>query len=236
MWAGIEYWGEPKGWPVVTSEWGVMDMARFPKDQYYYCLQEWTDEPMVYIFPHWTWPGKKGKLIDVWCYSNCDEAELFLNGCSLGKKPCKALTHIEWKVPYEPGTLTAKGIKNNTVVAEYKHQTAGPPQVIKLDADRTRITADNQDVSFVKVRILDSEGTVVPDASNKVAINVQGNGRLLGLCSGDPASHENPKAETMKAFNGLLLAIIQSTDITGQITVTATSDRLKSDTLVILTE
>jgi beta-galactosidase len=213
-----------------------MDLCRFPKDQYYYCLQEWSDEPMVYIFPHWTWPGKTGENIDVWCYSNCDEVELFLNGNSLGTKPTKPLTHINWEVPYEPGTLTAKGIKCKTVVAEHTQKTSGPPQVIKLQADRTEIKADNQDLSFIKIAIQDSEGTLVPDGSNTVTISVEGNGRLLGLCSGDPASHEDQKGKVMKAYNGLLLAIVQSTDTEGPITITATSDDLKSDTLTIQTE
>lgn len=87
VWAGIDYWGEGVRWPLSRSGYGMIDMCFTPKDPYYYFVSQWTDEPMIHIFPHWNWAGREGQIIDVWGYSNCDEVELFLNGKSLGVQP-----------------------------------------------------------------------------------------------------------------------------------------------------
>ena len=223
MWSGIEYWGETCGWPVVTSQFGVLDLCRFPKDTYYYFLQEWTSKPMVHIFPHWTWPGKEGTVINVWCYSNCDQVELFLNGESLGVKDKRPLGHIEWEVPYQPGTISARGLIKDELVCTAEHKTAGESARLEISADRTVIEPDNRDVSFVTVSILDEEGTFVPTGNNEIEVSVSGAGRLIGLGSGDPRSHESPKVSRMKAFNGLLLTVVQSNGQSGDIVVSASS-------------
>ena len=229
MWSGIDYGGETCGWPMVTSQFGVLDRARFPNDAYYYYLQEWTTNAMVHLFPHWTWPGKEGQDIEVWCYSNCEAVELFLNGKSLGAKPCRPLTHLAWKVPYQPGTLSARALKERKVVCTDEVKTAGAPARIQLVSDRNAIAPDGRDLSFVTARILDEHGNIVPVANNEIAVSITGSGRLRGLCSGDPASHENPNAGRMKAFNGLLLAIIQNDGHSGDIVVAASSPGLSSD-------
>ncbi|MBN2211705.1 MAG: DUF4982 domain-containing protein, partial [Sedimentisphaerales bacterium] len=236
IWSGIEYWGESAGWPVVTSQFGVMDLCRFPKDPYYYYLQEWTEEPMVHILPHWTWPGKEGRTINVWCYSNCDSVELFLNGKSLGVQPRKPLSHIEWKVPYEAGELTAVGVRNSKEVCRDIQKTAGKPFEISLEADRTKIRADGKDLSFVTVRIMDANGVMVPTADDVVTFKVTGNGRLLGVCNGDPASHANPRADEINAFNGMALAIVQSSGGEGVISLLAESNTLRSAKVDIISE
>ena len=218
---------------MVTSQFGVLDRARFPNDAHYYYLQEWTTTPMMHLFPHWTWPGKEGQDIEVWCYSNCEAVELFLNGKPLGAKPSGPLTHLAWKVPYQPGTLSARALKEGKVVCTDEAKTAGGPARIQLLADRDAITSDGCDLSFITVRILDDRGIMVPVAGNEVAMSVTGPGRLLGLCSGDPASHENPKAGRLKAFNGLLLAIVQSDGHSGDIAVTASSPGLSSEPIKI---
>jgi beta-galactosidase len=228
MWSGIDYGGETCGWPMVTSQFGVLDRCRLPNDAYFYYRQEWTTNPMVHLCPHWTWPGKEGRDIEVWSYSNCEAVELFLNGKSLGTKPCQPLTHLAWQVPYQPGTLSARALKMGKVVCTDETKTAGAPARIQLLADRKAIAADGCDLSFVTVRILDSQGNVVPVADSLVSVRIEGRGRLLGLCSGDPASHENPKAGQMKAFNGLLLAIVQSDGRPGDITVRASSAGLSA--------
>ncbi len=233
MWAGIDYGGETCGWPMVTSQFGVLDRARFPNDAFYYYLQEWTTNRMVHLFPHWTWPGKEGQHIEVWCYSNCDAVELLLNGKSLGAKPCRPLTHLEWKVAYQPGTLSARALKEGKVVCTDEVKTAGAPARIQIVADRNALASNGCDLSFITARILDAQGNIDPVADNELAFHIEGPGRLLGLCSGDPASHENPKAGRMKAFNGLLLAIIQSENRPGNITVRVSSPGISSDLIQI---
>ncbi len=230
MWSGIEYGGETDGWPVVTSQFGVFDLCRFRKDTYYYYLQEWTDKPMVHIFPHWNW--KEGDTIDVWCYSNCDEAELFLNGKSLGRQAKVPLGHMEWKVPFHAGVLSAKGFIKDHVAAETEVKTAGVPCRLNTSADRTSIKADGDDLSFITVNICDKDGNRIPTADHVIEVEVTG-GKLLGVCSGNPMSHEDPGIGEMKAFNGMLLAVVQSYDRAGKISVKVKSEGLGPDSIVL---
>lgn len=230
MWSGIEYGGETNGWPVVTSQFGVLDLCRFKKDTYYYYLQEWTDKPMVHIFPYWNW--KEGDTIDVWCYSNCDEVELFLNGKSLGRKAKIPLSHIEWKVSFHAGVLSAKGFSKGAVVAETEVKTAGESYRLSTSADRKSIKADGDDLSFITVKVCDKDGNMVPTADNVIEVEITG-GKLLGVCSGNPMSHEDPGAGKAKAFNGMLLAVVQSYDRAGKISVKVKSEGLEPDSIVL---
>ena len=88
VWTGFDYRGEPSPykWPCISSHFGVMDTCGFPKDTYFYYQAQWTNKPVLHLFPHWNWQGREGQPIAVWVYSNCDEVELFLNGKSLGRK------------------------------------------------------------------------------------------------------------------------------------------------------
>ena len=122
-----------------------------------------------------------------------------------------------------PGQLVAKGFKNGVQAATHEINTAETPYQIRLLADRTTILADGCDVSFVTVSVCDKDGNTVPDACNELFFHIEGNGRILGICSGNPGSHENEKGSVMKAFNGLCLAIIESTLETGGIVLTVTS-------------
>ncbi len=192
LWTGFEYRGEanPFGWPQVTSQFSVMDLCGFPKDTYYYLKSVWTDEPTLHIFPHWNWTGKEGKPINVWAYSNCDEVELFLNDKSLGRKPMPKLSHIQWDVNYEPGTLLAKGYKAGKEIVTEKSETTGEPAVIRLIPDRDSIKADGADVSVITVQVEDAQGRVVPTAGNEISFALHGQGKILGVGNGDPSSHE----------------------------------------------
>ncbi|HOL21915.1 MAG TPA: glycoside hydrolase family 2 TIM barrel-domain containing protein [bacterium] len=215
MWSAIEYYGETKGWPFVTSEFGVIDICRFPKDTFYYYKKLWTSEPVLHIFPHWTWPGQEGKLIDIWCYTNCDTVDIYLNGKIQKGIPHflqrgTSFPHLWWSIPYEPGVITAEGTINGKVVCHREIKTAGEPARVSAVPDRAIIKADNEDLSFVKISVEDEAGTVVPYADNEIEVNIKGNGRLIALCSGDPCNHQSPKGNRMKVFNGLCLAIIQS--------------------------
>jgi len=86
IWAGIDYWGEACRWPLTRSGYGIVDMCFTPKAPYFYFASQWTQTPMIHLFPHWNWKGHEGETIDLWCYTNCDEVELFLNGKSFGSQ------------------------------------------------------------------------------------------------------------------------------------------------------
>jgi beta-galactosidase len=234
----------------------VIDTCGFKKDGFYFYQSQWTDAPMVHLFPHWTWTGKEGQSIPVTCYTNCDTVELFVNGKSLGVRgyefprygmegkwgnlPARAKTarttgdlHLTWDVPYEPGTLKAVGTKDGNIAATMEISTAGEPAAINLSVDRTKIAADRRDVAHVKVEIRDAQGRVVPNAASEITFDVQGQGKILGVDNGDPQSHEDYKSNLRKAFNGLCLLIVQSTVTAGQIKITASSPGLQSSDVTI---
>jgi beta-galactosidase len=234
VWAGFDYRGESKHpWPTISSHSGIFDTCGFPKDNYYYYRAWWGNEPVLHLFPHWNWNGNEGQEIDVWCHSNLDSVELFLNGNSLGSKPVEQNSHVSWKVRYSPGVIEARGEKAGGVSLTSKRETTGAPARIRMHADRTSIAADSEDLAVLTVQILDAEGRIVPTASNMVHFSVSGPGKLLGVGNGDPNSDELDKAEQRSAFNGLCMAIVQSKRTPGDVTLQATSPGLESTSIVI---
>jgi len=237
VWTGFDYIGEPSpfSWPSVSSYFGIVDLCGFPKDRYYLYQSQWTDRPMVHILPHWNWQGFEGKEIPVWCYSNCESVELFLNGKSLGEKElCETeALHLLWKVPYSPGILKAVAKNNGETVCTEEVQTAGIPAKIMLTPDRAEISADGEDLSYVKVEIVDQEGRICPNADNLVKFKIKGGGIIAGVDNGNPISHEFFKASERKAFHGLCLVVIQSKPEPGAIRLSAESEELQAADLLI---
>ena len=236
IWTGFDYRGEPT--PLkeyqVCSNFGIMDTCGFPKDDCFYYEARMKAAPLIHMMPHWTWE-KEGEVKIVRLYTNCDEAELFLNGRSLGKKELQD-DWIQYEVPYEPGELKAVGYKNSEKAAEDVQRTAGKAFAIKMEADRSVIHADGRDVSCVKVSIVDESGVVVPNAEHNVTFEVTGAGHLLGLGNGDPGCRENDKASSRHAFSGLLLALIQSKEESGEIVVRAVSQGLQACEFTLMAE
>jgi beta-galactosidase len=234
-WTGFDYRGEPTpyGWPCINSHFGIMDMCGFPKDNFYYYQAWWGSKPVLHLFPHWNWPGKEGREVEVWVHSNTERVELFLNGKSLGAQATARDTHLMWKVRYEPGLLEAKGFNGDRLVLSDKWETAGPAARIVLRPDRSRISADGEDVSLVTVEIVDAQGRRVPTAGHLVTFQVAGKGKLLGVGNGDPSCHEPDKAAKRSAFNGLAMAIVQAAKADGEIRVTASSAGLDPATATI---
>ena len=229
-WTGFDYRGEttPFGWPEINSNFGFLDMCGFPKDQAFYWKAWWRrDQPLVHIFPHWNWQGKEGQKVPVWCFSNCDEVELFLNDRSLGKKTMPEFRHLQWDdVVYEPGRLEARGYINGRVVARKIVETTGAPAHITLMPDRTRLIADGQDTVPIAVAVVDSNGRVVPTADNKIVFEISGAGTNAGVGSGDPSCHEPNQANYRSAFMGYCMVLAQAARTAGIIHVTASSDGL----------
>ncbi|MCB2408852.1 beta-galactosidase GalB [Hymenobacter lucidus] len=235
VWSGFDYLGEPLPypWPAHSSYFGVIDLAGFPKDAYYLYQSEWTTQPVLHLLPHWTW--RPGQTVDVWAYYNqADEVELLLNGKSLGtKKKAPNDLHVFWRVPYAPGTLQAVSRKGGQTVLTRTINTAGPAAKIELTADRSKLQADGKDLSFLTVRVLDAAGNLVPNAPNLVKFAVSGPGFVAGVDNGYQASLEPFKADSRKAYNGMCLAIIQTSEKGGTITVQATAEGLAPATVTL---
>jgi beta-galactosidase len=235
VWTGFDYRGEPTpyGWPCINSHFGIMDTCGFPKDNYYYYQAWWSERPVLHLFPHWNWPGKEGQEIDVWCHSNLEKVELFLNSGSLGVKEVPRYSHVAWKVPYKPGTLEARGYRGGQQVLVARQETAGGAAKILLRPDRQEILADGEDVSLVEVQVLDKEDRIVPVADNEIMFTLSGTGKVIGVGNGDPSSHEPDKTHKRRAFNGLCMVIIQSAKEPGEIRLEASSPGLEPATLAI---
>jgi beta-galactosidase len=222
-WTGFDYRGEPTpyGWPSISSQFGIVDTCGFPKDDFYYYKAWWGTEPVLHLFPHWNWSERFGEPISVWVHSNLDEVELFFNGKSQGTQKVQPLTHLEWKVKYEPGVLEARGRKNGKVVLIQKRETTGEPVAIKLTANRAEIDADGEDCAFLRAEVLDKQGRSVPTANVPISFKITGEGALLGVGNGDPNCQESDKQPKRSLFNGLAQIIVQSTSTPGTITIEA---------------
>jgi beta-galactosidase len=225
-WTGFDYRGEPTpyGWPSINSQFGIVDMCGFPKDNFYYYKAWWGSEPVLHLFPHWNWEERNGEPIAVWVHSNLDSVEVFLNGKSQGSQKVQPLTHLEWKVKYEPGVLEARGTKDGKIVLVEKRETTGEPESIRLTADRTEIHADGEDVAVLRLEVLDKKGRAIPTADNMISFKVTGEGALIGVGNGDPNCQESDKEPKRSLFNGLAQVIVQASRTPGTITVEAYTD------------
>ena len=234
-WTGFDYRGEPTpyGWPCIGSHFGIMDTCGFPKDNFFYYQAWWGSKPVLHLFPHWNWAGREGQEIDVWCHSNLDRVELFVNGQSAGAKNVERNSHVSWKVRYVPGVIEARGFQGGREALRVKRETTGAPAAILLHPDRLNISANGEDVSMIAVEVVDDRGRMVPTADDLITFTVSGAGRLIGVGNGDPSSHEPDKASQRRVFNGLCMAIIQAGKQAGTITATATASGLKSVTATI---
>lgn len=222
-WTGFDYRGEPTpyGWPSVNSQFGIVDMCGFPKNNFYYYKAWWGNEPVLHLFPHWNWEERDGEPIKVWVHSNLEEVELFLNGKSQGSKKVEPLKHLEWTVRYEAGAIEARGSKGGKVVLTEKRETTGKPESIKLTADRTEIDADGNDAAVIRVEVLDKDGRHIPTADNMISFKVSGDGALIGVGNGDPNCQESDKEPKRSLFNGLAQVIVQGSKTPGTIVLEA---------------
>jgi beta-galactosidase len=263
VWTGFDYIGEPTPWggggdPSRSSYFGIIDLAGFPKDRFYLYQAHWRpDYPMAHILPHWNWPERAANPkanppqpaleTPVHVYTSGDEAELFLNGKSLGRKKKvfdspndsrlngQPAYRIRWdNVPYEPGELKVVAYKNGRKWATDTVRTAGEAKRLELQPDRASITGDGHDISFVTLRVVDKAGTVVPRSHNLIHFSVAGPGEIVATDNGDATDLSAFSDSDHKAFNGLAMVIVKAKrGQSGTITVMAASEGLRSATTKI---
>ena len=255
VWTGFDYLGEPTpydvdAWPSHSSYFGIFDLASLPKDRYWLYRSQWRkDSPTLHLLPHWTWPGREGETIPVFCFTSYPCAELFVNGVSQGvqqfekNQPANsgvtdaansAATMKRYRllwpdVVYQPGTLevVAYDASGKEAQREAIH-TAGAPARIELSADRSQLAADGLDLAYVTVRIVDQAGNLCPLADNEVSFSVTGAGRYRAAANGDATCLVPFQSPQMPAFSGQLTAIVQAGDQPGTATLTARADGLQS--------
>jgi len=241
VWTGFDYLGEPTPYggrndPARSSYFGIVDLAGFPKDRFYLYQAHWRpDFPMAHILPHWNWPERIGQVTPVHVFTSGDEAELFLNGKSLGRKKKGQFEYrLVWDdVIYQPGELKVVAYKNGKKWATDEVRTAGPAAELTLQPDRAKITADEKDLSFVTVTVADKKGELVPRSKNHIQFDLEGPGEIVAVDNGDATSFEPFQAKEHNAYNGLALVIVRANQ-PGNITLKAHADGLKDATTRIV--
>jgi beta-galactosidase len=262
LWTGFDYLGESRRWPVIGAGSGLFDRTGMPRSRAFQRQSWWSDQPMVYLVrrlaPERETPADPGfdpltrrqQEVSDWTphnsslhgeevevYSNCEQVELMLNGKSM-----TSLTLLPdawpraWKIPFEPGTLKAVGKNKDRVVATYELRTAGKPAKVVLAADRSKLTADWDDVSYITVSITDANGVLVPDATDLITFKLSGPGVIVAVDSGDNSSHEPFQGNTRRAYQGQCVGIVRAiapSGALGQIALTASAPGLSPGTLTI---
>jgi beta-galactosidase len=222
--------------PSRSSYFGIIDLAGFKKDRFYIYQARWRpDVPMAHILPHWNWPDRVSQVTPVHVYTSGNEAELFLNGKSQGRKKLGPNEYrLVWnEVVYKPGELRVVAYKNGRRWATQTMKTTGAASQLALEVDRNQIRADGDDLSFVTVAIADKDGLTVPRSKNRVRFSLEGPGEIVATDNGDATSFESFQSKEREAFNGLCLVIVRSKNEPGTIKLTAVSDHLKSASAVI---
>jgi beta-galactosidase len=218
--------------PSRSSYFGILDLAGFKKDRFYLYQSRWRAElPMAHILPHWNWPERKGLVTPVHVYTSGDEAELFLNGKSLGKKKKGEFEYrLKWEdVVYQPGELKVIAYKNGIKWAEDVVRTTEKASQLSVTADRPAVHADGTDLIFITVRIEDKNKLMVPRSNNQLNFSIEGPGKIVATDNGDAASFESFQAKSKKAYNGMCLVIVAAEKgAKGSFTIKAVAKGLKA--------
>jgi len=258
LWAGVDYNGE-EDWPYVVSDAGLMDRTGALKPRAYERQSWWSDKPMVYIARNvesteimqkdgsdatdlisklvsdWTPRNiETYKTANVQVFSNCEEVELLLNEHSLGSKARPSdESPYKWSIPFEPGTIKAIGKNKGQVLTTYELRTATQPFKISLTADKSGITDEWDDLSYITATIVDKDGIQCPEANLSVKFDISGPGIILAVDNGDRASKEPVQAQERRTFKGQCIAIVRAMAPNGKITIKATAKALTSGSVII---
>lgn len=257
-WRG--YWQEGNFYPWTLAYCGDIDICGWKRPQSYYRDALWkSDQVSIFVKPprssfepnpkrqpwskwhwydvvaDWNWKGYENKPLEVNVYSSCDEVELFLNGKSLGRKPTNRATKFTamWEVPYQPGVLRAVGYTGARQTNSAELRTAAEPTRIKLSPDRERIKADGEDLSYVTVELVDTQGVRNPKAENLVEFTIEGPGTIIGVGNSNPVSTESYQRPQRKAWQGRCLVVVKSGTQAGSIVIKASARGLRPATLLI---
>jgi len=261
LWTGIDYLGEAvAGWPLHGWNCSLIDTCGFRRPISYFHQSQWSDKPMVHIavmddslnvdketkdhwsWPkmasHWTLPQLKDKNVKVVTFTNCPQVRLSINGKSCGVKKLADFADrmMTWDVPYQPGTIQARGADGEKILCSHQLQTAGVPAKLVLLPDRSNIAADGADLSHVEVRVVDENGVIVPDSDALIGFDLKGPGKIAGVDNGDLWSTASYKGAERKAYHGRCLVIVRSQTQSGSIQLTASAEGLPRQKITLETQ
>lgn len=224
--------------------YGMVDCTDVPNGEYFYRRSIWSEQPVLhlavqpeevekyrqyrYMKADLHWNFQEGSCKTVYCFTNCQEVELFLNGASLGvRKPDLNQPYaMEWPVEYEAGILQAVGYRAGRQVCESTLATAGKPYGFRLSHEGMPLKAGGLDDAAIGIAVVDKLGVTVPDAALQVAVTVCGQGSLLGLISADMTSNASYRADSCRTVKGRCQAVVRSGMESGIIEVEVTAEGL----------
>ncbi|MFA6127859.1 MAG: beta-galactosidase GalB [Bacteroidales bacterium] len=245
VWTGFDYLGEPTPYnsdetnmPSRSSYFGIVDLAGFPKDRFYLYQSQWKpDLPMAHILPHWNWKERIGKVTLVHVYTSGDEAELFINGKSQGRKikrPGEDFRLVWDSVKYEPGRVEVIAYKNGAKWATDMVKTTGEPFRLSLTSNLKMIGSDEPELAYITVMVQDKQGYMVPRSNPVIKFEISGPGVIVATDNGDATSFIPFQSHERPAFNGLALVIVKARKgAGGKITVTASGKGLQAGSITI---
>ena len=244
-WTGFDYLGEPAPydveWPSRSAYFGIFDLAGLPKDRYWLFKLEWTDQPVLHLFPHWNWQGMEGQKIPVHCFTSFDRAELFVNGVSQGirtryygfEHELEQYRFIWKEVPYEPGELRVVAYdKDGKILMEDVRYTAGEPEKIVLSPEKKELERDEDSVLFVRVSVKDAKGIEHPLANNEIRFAAEG-AEIVGTDNGDQRDTRGLTQPIRNLYNGLCVVAIRWDGKSDVVCLTATSEGMEKATVTI---
>ena len=212
--------------PSRSSYFGIIDLAGFPKDNYYLYMSRWAPEKKhAHLLPHWNWKGREGQVTPVMCFSSGDEAELFVNGVSQGVRrkgegpsfsqaklsvPKNAYRFVWEEVKYEPGEIKVVVKKDGKLWAEAKRVTTGNTAAVRATVDHDSIVGDGHDLAFISLALVDKKDNVVPTDSRDVSFSIEGPADLVGFCNGNPIDQTSMQSMKQSFFNGRIIAVVRS--------------------------
>ena len=258
-WLG--YFQKQNFYPWNLAYCGDIDICGWKRPQSYYRDALWKDNQLsIFVTPpvpsfeqnpnreswskwhwldavsNWNWAGYQSKPIEVNIYSSCAQAELFLNGKSLGKKPTNRSSKFmaNWQVPYQPGELKAVGYNTkNKVVTSAILVTAATPVTLQLTADKKTIKANNQDLVYITVELKDANGIRNPLAENLVKFEIEGTGTIVGVGNANPRSLESYQLPERKAWQGRCIVIIKAGKLASEIKLKAIAEGMTTASIII---
>ncbi|MDD3108745.1 MAG: DUF4982 domain-containing protein, partial [Alistipes sp.] len=244
VWVGYDYLGEIV-WPDYRG-WneGILDIAGFPKPEYYLRQSYWSEQPIVHLgveqsagrdfdwsprdlADHWNWAARQGDTLNLYVYSNCEEVELRLGHRSLGRKKVDPNTYYAlWQLPFKAGTLRAIGYRAGKAVAEHALQSAGAPSQIEA----TRIYR-GKDVTRVEIQVSDKQSTRVPDFEGVLHLSGSTDA-ILGVENGnqhDPQGVKYTSKTQLACYQGRMVIYLKP----GAAQLTLTTDGIAPQSLQI---
>lgn len=240
IWTGTDYLGESGAWPSRGLNTGLLNFGSFPKPRGHFRASLWSDKPVTYIgtYPKREylspdapdiWNYDPGQEIRVVCYTNAPQARLLLDGKVVGDiKPYDEKTGIiHWDIPYRAGELRAEGCdKEGNVLSSYVIRSSGRPYALRVSADRTTLSHDRA-TAHLFIEVVDENGTIVKLGDNEITCEIEGPARLLGLEGSSNTDMTDYTDNRHRAYQGHLLAYIQTTGEKGQVRVKFTSSLLQ---------